>query len=142
MITAEQVIEQARTWLGTPWHHQGRVCGPRGGVDCVGLFACVLLELGEPVRDLAAYRRTPVGDRLLREIRERLPELAGPEPGCLLVLATRPAAQPVPDHIGMLTFDGTLIHASASAGVVAEVAYDRRWQESTVAAFDLTRRAG
>lgn len=35
------VVQEALTWLGTPWHHQGRVRG--AGVDC-GMF---LLEVYE-----------------------------------------------------------------------------------------------
>lgn len=39
------VVAEARRWLGTPYHHQARVKGRRGGVDCaqllVGVFAAV-----------------------------------------------------------------------------------------------------
>lgn len=31
------VVQEALTWLGTPWHHQGRVKG--AGVDCAMLLA-------------------------------------------------------------------------------------------------------
>ncbi len=32
------VIAEAESWLGTPFHHQGRVKGPEGGVDCAMLL--------------------------------------------------------------------------------------------------------
>ena len=35
MATGLDVVRMARTWLGTPYHHQGRVKG--AGVDCGGL---------------------------------------------------------------------------------------------------------
>jgi hypothetical protein len=45
MITPEQVIAEARTWIGTPYHHMGYVKGPKGGVDCgmivIGVYSAV-----------------------------------------------------------------------------------------------------
>jgi cell wall-associated NlpC family hydrolase len=37
----QAVISEAESWIGTPFHHQGRVKGRRGGVDC----AMLLLEV-------------------------------------------------------------------------------------------------
>lgn len=48
VITAGQlrasVVARARAWLGTPYHHQGRVLG--AGVDCAGLLCEVYREVG------------------------------------------------------------------------------------------------
>ncbi len=44
MATGLEVVRVARTWLGTPYHHQGRVKG--AGVDCAGLSVGVAKELG------------------------------------------------------------------------------------------------
>jgi len=45
MITPEQVIAEARTWIGTPYHHMAYVKGPKGGVDCgmivIGIYSSV-----------------------------------------------------------------------------------------------------
>lgn len=30
----KRIVEEARTWLGTPYHHKGQAKGPHGGVDC------------------------------------------------------------------------------------------------------------
>jgi cell wall-associated NlpC family hydrolase len=40
----QRVVEVARTWLRTPYHHQGRVKGV--GVDCATLLAEVACEAG------------------------------------------------------------------------------------------------
>jgi NlpC/P60 family putative phage cell wall peptidase len=40
------VVAEARTWLGTPYHHEARVKGPRGGVDCAQLLAGVYTGAG------------------------------------------------------------------------------------------------
>ena len=42
MKTREQIVEEAKSWAGTPYLHQGYVKGPEGGVDCaminIGVF--------------------------------------------------------------------------------------------------------
>ncbi len=48
-ITQQQIISQARTWLGTKYHHQGRLKKSArgfGGVDCIGLVIGIIDELG------------------------------------------------------------------------------------------------
>jgi len=50
------IVTQARTWIGTPFHHQARLKGK--GCDCLGLIVGVVDELGLKDRDgvrLAAY---------------------------------------------------------------------------------------
>jgi cell wall-associated NlpC family hydrolase len=34
-----RIVEEARSWLCTPFHHEGRVKGIKGGVDCAMLVA-------------------------------------------------------------------------------------------------------
>jgi cell wall-associated NlpC family hydrolase len=38
------VVQEAMTWLGTPWHHQARVKG--AGVDCGQILAAVFEDAG------------------------------------------------------------------------------------------------
>jgi cell wall-associated NlpC family hydrolase len=67
----QQVVEEARTWLGTPWHHNARVKG--AGVDCAQLLiavfrACGLapeIRLGYYPPDWHMHRDEP---RFLREL--------------------------------------------------------------------------
>jgi cell wall-associated NlpC family hydrolase len=40
----DQVLAEARTWLGTPWHHEGDVKG--AGVDCAMLLVRVFAAVG------------------------------------------------------------------------------------------------
>lgn len=39
-----EAVAEAMTWLGTPYHHQGRVKGV--GVDCATLLCEVYKEVG------------------------------------------------------------------------------------------------
>lgn len=64
MTTREQIVAEARTWIGTRWQHQAR----RKGVatDCIGLVGGVALALGlqgaaewEADAALHCYGRTP-----------------------------------------------------------------------------------
>lgn len=81
MTTAAAFIAAARSMLGTPYRHQGRL--PGVALDCVGLpfaaaWECGLVDRSVDVRD---YAPTPDGrsliencDRLL--VRKRLSEIA------------------------------------------------------------------
>ncbi len=54
MSTREQVIAEARTWLGTPYHHHARV--KHVGVDCAQLLLAVYPACGlAPAIDVGHY---------------------------------------------------------------------------------------
>ncbi|MGD0826569.1 MAG: hypothetical protein ABSA09_00575 [Desulfobaccales bacterium] len=42
----QAVLAEAESWIGTPFHHQGRVKGSQGGVDCAMLLLEVFLAAG------------------------------------------------------------------------------------------------
>lgn len=48
MSWREKVIEEARTWKGTPYQHKGRIKGV--GVDCGGLLWCVYNQFFGPLK--------------------------------------------------------------------------------------------
>jgi cell wall-associated NlpC family hydrolase len=52
-LRPNEIVEKAREFLGTPWHHDARIKGV--GIDCTGLLACTLAELGVPVQDQRGY---------------------------------------------------------------------------------------
>lgn len=58
MITREAFVEEVMTWVGTPFHHRGRL--KHVGVDCVGLVIGSLKEFGITVRDMSIYPRFPI----------------------------------------------------------------------------------
>lgn len=70
MATRKDVVEQARTWLGTRWHHQGRMKKNEktpGGADCIGLVYGVGRELGllGTSGDITDYAMNAVDERLV-----------------------------------------------------------------------------
>ncbi len=40
------VVAEAQSWIGTPFHHMGRIKGAKGGVDCLMLLAEVYERAG------------------------------------------------------------------------------------------------
>ena len=117
-ITRAQVVQAARAWLGTPFHHQARV--KVVGVDCVGLVIGVGRELGlcAPDFDVPPYARTPDGASLMHQaagLMRRLPIDSVLEPGQVIVVALGGE----PQHLGILgdyRHGGlSIIHAAAFA---------------------------
>lgn len=108
----QAVIDQARTWLGTPWHHQGRLKG--AGVDCIGLIVGVARELGYAVDDYTDYQRFPDGVTMSAELHKQLRPTTRPMAGDIVCFRiTR-----LPQHVAIITGPNTLIHAYQPYGVV------------------------
>jgi len=114
------VVAEARSWIGTPFHHAGRVKGPAGGVDCLMLLAEVYERAG------VVGRLTPpfyVPDWHLHRNAERYVEG--------LLAHARPTQCPLPGDIAVFRFGRTfshgaivtewprLVHAYWQQGVVA-----------------------
>jgi len=145
MTTRAQIVAEARTWIGTPWHHQGRLKGPGGGVDCVGLLVGTAQNCGVALEDVTDYPRRPQGDRLLRELRARLMEISLADARAGDPVAFWCAAEGVAQHIGILT-DRGMVHSFVEGGRgsdkrdpgrVIEITLDDRWRDRFVAAFRL-----
>lgn len=143
-VTRDQIVEEARSWLGVPWRHQGR---NRTGIDCGGLVAVVGQATGVfPKRaDAFGYDRLPTLYLLVETTQEWMRRKMGPEfndrrPGDVVIM--KPTAQyQWPSHIGILTRlpDGELglIHSynglrKKGADVVLETRY-APWWDRTVA---------
>ncbi len=64
-VSRQALVQEARSWLGTPYHHQARLKGV--GVDCAGLpVGCArTLGLVAPDFDVEPYPRRPDGVTLI-----------------------------------------------------------------------------
>lgn len=78
------VIESAKAWLGTPWHHMARVRG--AGVDCAQLLMATFSDAGviepfefEPYPEDWMLHRSE--ERLLQIVERYADEVARPLPG-------------------------------------------------------------
>ena len=140
MTTRTEVVQAARAWLDTPFHHQARLKGV--GVDCVGLVIGVARELGliAPDFDVAAYPRTPDGVSLMHLVNLHMRPLSDDEdmqPGDVVVVRF----DRDPQHLGILgdyRHGGlSIIHAAAMPGRVIETRLMFSRSMQFVAAFAL-----
>lgn len=141
MATREQVVSEARRWLGTPFVHQARVRGH--GCDCVGLPIGVARSLGLLARsfDVGDYARLPDGRKLLAQCDDVMTRIARKalQPGDVILVRWGRA----PQHLGIVAehhFGGlSMIHAHGSEGRggVVEQTLDAAMQARVVACYRL-----
>lgn len=128
------ITAEARTWMGTPFHHQAALKGV--GCDCAGLIrgvgvACGVLDLPpHRWRPHASYSRTPNPRRMERVLRMLLRPIAieDLQVGDVLWMGWRPR---LPMHLGLLAERGgryMLIHATADIGRVVEHGLTGDWR--------------
>lgn len=116
------IVQTAREYLGTPYHHQGRVKGH--GIDCVGLIVCVARECGriDPSVEVTGYSRIPDGKSLMRHLHAHLDpiEKTDMQPGDVICVAF----DKWPQHVGIVGnyWHGglSIIHADNQRGSVIE----------------------
>jgi NlpC/P60 family putative phage cell wall peptidase len=142
---AEEVVELARAWLGTPYCHRASARGV--GCDCLGLLVGVLRDLfGAAPVSVPLYRagwaEFDAGERLWEALRRHLSEV--PPDGDLhagQVLLFRMREGAAARHTGILS--GTtvgggarFIHAYERHGVI-ESPLSLPWKRRVVARFEL-----
>lgn len=133
-----QIVAEARTWIGTPFHHASREKGL--AVDCVGLLIGVGNALGlfsYDNRDYApvapdgmvraeierfCYRLRPDYGNELR-LKGYLPLLSELLPGDILLFRIGGAEQ----HVGLYSGSNRMIHADAGVGFVCEHEVSLPW---------------
>ncbi len=122
----ERIVVEARTWLGTPFHHQGRAKGV--GVDCAGVAVGVAKACGLEWADARGYGRIPhrgLFSATIDAVTEPV-ELADVHPGDLMVFAWRDD----PQHVAIVSNAQPLriIHAWQQAGACVENGFDDTWR--------------
>ena len=135
-MTAAQLIEDARTWIGTPHRHQGSIKGV--GADCVGFLAEVALESGLITPQLRAqfptdYSMQPSAGQL-RHLCSRHLHLVPFDSRCPGDIVLMRFAEE-PQHLGMLTErDPDYVIHAAEKGVV-EHRLDSVWRARIVRVY-------
>ena len=144
MRTRQDIVDAARTMLGTRFHHQGRT--PGVGLDCIGLGFCAGRMAGFDLPTIPAdYPLIAVDDRLVRELdkyldRVQVSGIGSTKPGMILVFEFVVKVEhgvkiSLPQHIRIRT-DLGFIHAWTGCGKVAEHGIDKRWADRFVCAYD------
>ena len=115
-LTREMIVDEARTWIGTSYHHGACVRGR--GVDCGRLVEGVYRAFGVPVRMYDApyahdWHLHHTEERLLSYVQEHcdiIPEAALRPADIILWQYARAHA-----HAGIYVGDGYIIHADLDA---------------------------
>lgn len=142
MKNHNNIVSQARTWLGTPFHHQARLKGK--GCDCLGLIVGVVDELGLEDRngmklaayDEVTYSKEPDGAYLIQKLTGLLEEvpIAEARAGDLALFKVREN----PQHLAILSdYEGALgmIHSFAPSRRVVEHRLDDEWKSKIIKVF-------
>ncbi len=133
MISRAAIIMCARTYIGTPFHHGGRA--KHYGLDCGGLIAGVLKELGVPHTDAVhPYTRFPDGNTLQAimdaSLNPTCDKCAGPG-DVLGFYFDRPG---ILQHVGFKTNKG-ILHVYQGGDKCVESSLSKRWQKRLMLAW-------
>lgn len=131
----QRVVDEAKTWLGTPYHHMGRLKG--AGTDCLMLLAEVYhaagviprLEVGFYAPDWHLHRDA---ERYLEGVMHYAREVEQPQPGDVAVFRFGRCFA----HGAIVTLWPRLIHAWHSAGVIEAQATQPQLASRPVRFFD------
>lgn len=124
-LHGQRVVAAARTWIGTPYRHQGSRKGV--GCDCLGLVRGVWVEItGQATQDPGAYApdwaERAGADRLIiaadRHCGAALP-LSEAREGDIILFRWRDGV--AAKHIGILSGPDHFIHAYEPVGVIESV---------------------
>lgn len=136
-VTRDQIVRAARSWAGTPYHHQASAKGI--GADCLGLVRGVWRDcFGSDFEAPPAYSRdwaeaSGVETMLAGAAAHLVPvEVARIKPGDVIVFRLRQGY--VAKHAGIVTSENTMIHAM-EGGPASEVALSPWWRRRIAAAF-------
>lgn len=138
-IRKAAVILEARHWLGTPWRHQASVKGV--GCDCAGLVRGVGNALGlmdcregsQQAAEFEGYGRLPEPRRMVKALNMFMDrkEIAYASEGDVLLMRF----DSDPQHLAILTGDGTIVHALQRIGRVVEHRLSGDWRARIVGAW-------
>lgn len=134
---ADRVVAAARSWIGTPYHHQASVRG--AGCDCLGLVRGVWRDVfGSDAEAPPPYSRdwAEAGgcETMLAAAGRHLAAIdrAQIAPGDVVIFRLRPGC--VAKHAAIIATATTMIHAIEGAPV-SEVALGAWWRRRIAGAF-------
>jgi NlpC/P60 family putative phage cell wall peptidase len=145
MITREQVVDEARAWIGTKYQHQASLKGV--AVDCIGLIRGVARGVGieDPfvsgkAREFEGYSQHPNPLLLTLACEEFMDRIKVAEAmlGDVLVFNFVDRQVPQPQHFGIISqTDPTYIIHSLAGHKVVEHHLNNVWAARILAAYRL-----
>ena len=119
MMKNLEAVDEAMTWLGTPYHHQGRVKGV--GVDCATLLCEVyeavgLIEHYDPGPYPPDWHMHQMGQRYLEHIQKFCVQVTDPQPGDIVLYHFGKCIS----HAAIVIEWPTIIHSYIHQGVILQ----------------------
>lgn len=137
MTQSDEIVAIARTWIGTPYHHQAGLKGI--GCDCLGLVRGVYGEvMGEepeaPPPYTPDWAEATGRETLIEAAARHLEPVSKGEalPGDILIFRFTPSS--MAKHAGILVTPERMVHAYSGRAVV-EVHLGPWWQRRLAACF-------
>jgi hypothetical protein len=129
-MTGEDLVTEARKFLGTRWQHQARL--PGVAMDCGGVIVCAAQALALPFADHEpGYGRMPDGVKLRAHFERQCTRLTEFEPGAVALF--RWSIHPQHCAVIQRWRDGWgMIHAWAQTRKVVEHEITPEWLERIV----------
>lgn len=128
----EDIAAAAKEMVGTPFHAQGRLPGKDGGLDCIGVVACLARQFCVDHQDRSAYAMRPTGE-LQPELESQLERVhCQPQEGDILLMAWDGQK---PHHVAVYVGSCLIVHAYAQARKVVMQTYTQHWRDKVVAAY-------
>jgi NlpC/P60 family putative phage cell wall peptidase len=138
MARTDQIITTARTWLGTPYHHQGSVKGV--GCDCVGLVRGVYREVynvepPELINYSVDWGDANGNEDMVEAANKYLIPIKVEDADAGSVILIRWKLRRVAKHCMILTSKEKAIHAYNNAPV-SEIWLNQWWRDKIVYAYN------
>ncbi len=143
----DQITKIARSWIGTKFHLQGRVCKSNlhsGGCDCIGLIMGIAKQLnlkaknGKPFikYDKFDYPLVSRNNRLQDEFDWLLNETTKIKVGDLILFAISKH----PQHLAIISNieneEIYIIHCHIKIGKVVEHRLDKEWKDKIIKIYE------
>lgn len=136
MTTRNDIIAEAREWIGTPYRHQHSTKG--AGCDCLGFVRGVYREVIGPEPETPPNYSPSWGEADRREVlltaaQRHLVAIDDPQPGDVLIFRMKRGM--IAKHCGIVSSATHMIHAYQGADGVAESALVPFWRSKIVGTF-------
>lgn len=137
VMSRAAVLEEARSWIGTPYRHQASCKG--AGADCLGLIRGIYVALIGPVKEIVpAYTASwaeDMGQETLRDAaRRHLVEIDPADAGPGDILLFRWRGDMPAKHAAILSSPDRMIHAYDGHSVF-ETSIPDQWRRRIAFAF-------
>jgi NlpC/P60 family putative phage cell wall peptidase len=139
LIWRQHIVDVARTWIGTPYHHQASLKGV--GTDCFGLVRGVwreVYELDKDPEDMPPYSwdwaEAKDEETMLEAAKRHMEEVPMEEMGAGDVILFRYRQGYNAKHAAVLTSSNRMVHASRG-NITSEVYLNDWWLRHAAGAF-------